>query len=301
MRIAITGASGLLGTAVSVALRERGDTVTRMVRSRDAAAASDAIFWDPATGSLDAEGLTGHDAIVNLAGENIAGIWTDAKKKRIRNSRVGGTRLIAETLASMPRDRRPHVLVSASAVGYYGDRPPDQPLTEESPPGEGFMAEVVQDWEAAADPAREAGVRVVHLRFGPVLDRDALLLQATATATRLGLGATIGDGSQPFPWTTRDEVVRLVLFALDRPDLSGRINAAAPERTTNRSYADTLARVLGRPRVLRIPPFAVRLIGPLGQELLRGAWVVPAKLEAAGYAWLDPSLEPALRRLLRKP
>lgn len=301
MKIAITGASGLLGTAVSAALRERGDAVTRMVRSREAAAAGDAIFWDPATRSVDAAGLAGHDAVINLAGENIAGLWTAAKKQRIRDSRVGGTRLLAETLAALPADRRPAVLVNASGISYFGDRPRDQPMTEASPPGEGFMAELVQDWEAAADPAREAGLRVVHLRFGPVLDRDALLLQATATATRVGLGAVLGDGSQPFPWTTRDEVVRLVLFALDRPDIEGRVNAAAPERTTNRSYADTLARVLGRPRVLRIPALAVRLIGPLGQEMLRGAWVLPAKLDAAGYEWLDPRLEPALRRLLGKP
>lgn len=301
MKIAITGASGLLGSAVSAALRERGDTVTRMARSREASAAGDAIFWDPTTGAVDEAGLAGHDAVVSLAGENIAGLWTPAKKKRIRDSRVGGTRLLAETFAALPPDRRPATLVSASGISYFGDRPSDQPMTEESPPGEGFMAELVQDWEAAADPAREVGVRVVHLRFGPVLDREALLLQATATATRVGLGAVIGDGSQPFPWTTRDEVVRLVLFTLDHAELEGRVNAAAPERTTNRSYADTLARVLRRPRVLRIPAFAVRLIGPLGQEMLGGAWVVPAKLDAAGYEWLDPRLEPALRRLLEKP
>ncbi|HUG42289.1 MAG TPA: TIGR01777 family oxidoreductase [Longimicrobiales bacterium] len=301
MKIAITGASGLLGTAVQAALRERGHAITRVVRSREAARAADAIYWDPAAAELDADGLAGHDAIVNLAGENIAGVWTEAKKARIRRSRVDGTRLLADAIAALPAERRPAVMVNASGVHYFGDRPRDRALTEEDPPGEGFMARLVQDWEAAADPARGAGVRVVHLRFGLVLDPDALLLQATATATRLGLGATFGDGTQPFPWITREDVVRLVVFAIERPALDGPVNAVAPERTTNRDYADTLARVLGRPRVLRIPTFALRMLGDLGRDLTGGAWVVPRKLEGAGYEWRDPRLEPALRRLLDRP
>ena len=300
-KVAITGSSGLLGTAVSEALRKRGDTVTRMVRSRDAAAAPDAIYWDPASGAIDDAGLAGHDAVVNLAGENIAGIWTAAKKERIRESRVAGTRLVAEALARLPEGRRPAVLVSASAIGYFGDRPADEPLTEDAPPGRGFMADVVRDWESAADPARDAGVRVVHLRFGVVLDPHALLLQATAMATRLGLGATIGDGRQVFPWVTRAEVARLVQFALDRDDLEGPLNAAAPERTTNREYADTLARVLGRPRFLRVPEVLFRVLGGLGEEVTGGAWVVPRRLAEAGYEWRDPELEPALERLLTRP
>ena len=300
MKVAITGSSGLVGEAVVRALRDRGDHVTRVVRSREAATAEDALFWDPAEGAIDAEALGDHDAVVGLAGENIAGVWTHAKKARIRNSRVHGTRLLADTLAGLPADHRPGTFVSASGAHYFGDRPADRPLTEDDPPGTGFMAELVRDWEAAADPAREAGVRVVNLRFGVVLHPNALLLQATAAATRLGVGAVLGSGEQGFSWITRDDVVGAILFALDTPGLEGPVNTAAPERTTARDYADTLAKVLGRPRFLRIPSFAVEALGDLGSEvMLAGAWVVPRKLEEAGYGWRDPSLEPALRRLLR--
>lgn len=298
MRVALTGSSGLLGRAVGAELEQRGHRVTRVVRSREAAAAPDALFWDPARGAIDDAALAGHDAVVSLAGENIAGIWTAAKKKRLYDSRVEGTRLLARTLAALPEERRPGVLVCASAIGYYGDRPADQPLQEDAPPGDGFMARLVRAWEAAADAAREAGVRVVHLRFAVVLDPGGLLLQVATTATRLGLGATIGDGRQPFPWITRDEVARLVPYALGRPDLEGPVNAVAPQRTTNREFVDTLARVLGRPRVLRVPRFLFDVLGDLGDELSGGAWVVPKKLQDAGYTWLDPHLEPALRRLL---
>lgn len=302
MNVAITGSSGLLGSAVTAALRERGDRVTRVVRSREAARAEDALFWEPSAGEIDDAALAGHDAVVNLAGENIAGVWTEAKKRRIYRSRVEGTRLLATTLAALSAERRPPVLVSASGAHYFGDRPPGEPMTEDSPPGEGFMADLVRDWEAAGQPARAAGVRTVHLRFGLVLARDALFLQASALATRLGLGATLGDGRQPLPWVTRDDVVGIILFALDHPELSGPVNAAAPESVTGREYADTLARVLGRPRLLRIPAFVLRLLGDLGTDvMLSGARVVPAKLERAGYAWRDPALEPALQRLLDRP
>ena len=326
MRVAVTGSSGLLGSAVTALLRQRGDRVTRVVRSRGAAAEPDAIFWDPEAGdpgattgaaaaasgapaaprtpapvAVDLPGLAGHDAVVGLAGENIAGVWTASKKDRIYGSRVRGTRLMATAIARLPEGDRPGAFVTASAIGYFGDRPPDEPMTEASPPGDGFMARVVRDWEAAADAARDAGVRVVHLRFGVVLDPDALILQALSLATRLGLGATIGDGAQVFPWVTRDDVVALVLFALDTPALEGPVNAAAPERTTNRELADTLARVLGRPRLLRVPKAAFGLLGGLGEEVTGGAWVVPEKLESAGYPWRDPVLEPALRRMLDRP
>ena len=299
MKVAITGSSGMLGQAVAEALRQRGDQVTRVVRSRAEAASEDAFYWDPASGQIDAEALAGHDAVVGLAGESIAGVWTSAKKRRIRDSRVLGTRLMAETLSKLPPDRRPATFVSASGSHYFGDRPPDQPMTEESPPGNGFMADLVRDWEAAADPARAAGVRTVHLRFGVVLARDALLVQATATATRLGLGAVLGNGRQPFPWISREDVVGTILFALDTTSLEGPVNAVAPDRTTGRSYADTLARVLGRPRFLRIPGMAVNALGDLGSEvILAGAWVVPEKLDRTGYPWREPALEPALRRIL---
>lgn len=298
MNIAITGSSGLVGSAVSTHLRAEGHDVTRLVRSRDAAGAADAAYWRPSEGRLDPDALAGHDAVINLAGENIFGLWTGAKKDRIYRSRVDGTRLLAATLAGLPPDRRPGVMINASGKDYYGDRPADEPLTEDASPGEGFLARVVRDWEAAADAAREAGVRVVHLRFGLVIDPDALLLQALGAASRLGLGATLGDGRQPFPWVTLDEIARVMSFVLERDDMEGPINVVEPDVVTNAEFTDTLARVLGRPRFLAVPRFALELLGDLGDTLLAGARVIPDRLEAAGYRWREQALEPTLRRLM---
>jgi uncharacterized protein len=298
MKIAISGASGLIGTGVSRRLEAEGHTITRLVRSRGAARGAGAVYWDPAEGAIDSPGLAGHDALVNLAGENIFAVWTPEKKRRIRRSRVEGTRLLAEALARLPVGDRPAVLVNASAVGYYGARPMAEPVTETSPPGDGFMAQVVRDWEAATSPAAAAGIRVVLLRVAPVMDADAIPIKLLGLATRLGLGATIGSGRQPFPWVTRDEIARVVSFILDRSGLEGAVNVVAPEAVTNREFTDAMARVLGRPRFLQIPTPAVRLLGDLGNEFMGGARVVPARLQDAGYAWRDPELEPALRRIL---
>jgi uncharacterized protein len=298
-RVAVTGASGLVGSAVVKGLERDGHTVTRLVRSRDAARASDALYWNPDRGEIDSAGLAGHGVVVNLAGENIFGLWTAAKKGRIRRSRVDGTRLLASTLADLPASDRPELMVNASAFGIYGNCPPDRPVTEDHPPADTFLAGVVRDWEAATGPAAEAGVRVAMLRFGLVLAPDALLLQGTTLSTRLGLGATLGSGEQPFPWTTRAEIAGVVSFVVGEPALRGPINVAAPDAVTHREFADTVARVLNRPRFLRIPSPVIRLLGQLGDELLRGSRMVPARLGAAGYAWRDPELEPALRRMLR--
>lgn len=300
MNIAITGSSGLVGSALTERLTAGGHTVTRVVRSRESATAPDAIYWKPANGEVDAEGVAAQDVVINLAGENIFGLWTPAKKERIHQSRVAGTRLLAETIGGLDVTRRPRLLINASAIGYYGDRPPDQALTEEAEPGESFMAHVVQDWEAATAPAAEAGVRVALTRFGLVLDPSGVLLRGMTLATRLGLGAKIGDGRRPFPWTTRDEIGRVVEFLLADEEVRGPVNVVAPERVTNETFADTVARVLHRPRVLRVPELALRMVGDLGDEMLTGAWVVPEKLAGAGYEWLDPSLEAALRRLLER-
>lgn len=298
MKIAITGSSGLVGTAVSRRLEGDGHQVTRMVRSRGAAEASDAVFWDPSRKEIDSAGLAGHDAVINLAGENIFGLWTGAKKRRIRESRVEGTRLIAEAIAGLDDTVRPRVLINASAIGYYGDRPPDEPMTEQARPGDRFMSGVTRDWEDATAAAAAAGTRVAMLRSGLVLDPAGLLLQGMTVSTWLGLGAKLGSGRQVFPWVTRDELANLVPFVLARADLSGPINAVAPQKVTNEEFADTVARVLNRPRWLKIPGIVLRMAGDLGDELLTGAWVVPEKLMAAGYPWLDPRLEAALRRLL---
>lgn len=298
MKIAVTGSSGLVGSKLTAELAAAGHSVTRMVRSREAAAAPDAIYWSPSSGEIDVEGLAEHDAVINLAGENIFGIWTEAKKDRIYRSRVEGTRLLVQAIGGLDVTARPEVLVNASAIGYYGDRPPDRPLTEAAQPGDGFMAGVVRDWEAAALSGRDAGVRVVMLRFGLVLDPDGLLLQGMTLSTRFGLGATLGEGTQPFPWTTRDEIVRVAALVLERDDVEGPVNVVAPEVVTNREFADTVADVLNRPRVLKIPTSALALLGDFGRELQTGAWVVPEKLRGAGYEWLDPTLNHALRRLL---
>lgn len=300
MKITITGASGLIGSALTARLADDGHSVTRLVRSREAATAPDASYWNPSEGEIDAGGIAGRDAVINLAGENIFGIWTEAKKARIHQSRVGGTRLLAETIVGLDDKRRPATWLNASAAGYYGDRPPAEPMTEEAPPGDSFMARVVRDWEEAATPAAEVGVRVVTLRFGIVLDPDALLLQGMTASTRLGLGAKLADGSQVFPWTTRDEIVRVVEFVLDREEIRGPVNVVGAEKVTNEELADTVAGVLGRPRALRVPAFAMKMLGEFGQEMLSGVWVVPEKLESAGYDWLDPTLEAALRRMLEK-
>ena len=300
MRVAVTGSSGLIGSGLLPRLRREGHEVTRVVRSREAARAEDAFYWSPDRGEIDADGLAGHDAVVNLAGENIFGIWSKEKKRRIRSSRIDGTRLLAATIADLPEDQRPKVLINASASGYYGDRPHDERLTEESSSGSGFMAEVVRDWEAATQPAREAGVRTVCTRFGVVVHPGGMLLRLASLATRLGLGAKIGRGDQPFPWVTRAEIVELVPFLLERGDIRGPINVVARERVTNEEFVDTLAEVLNRPRLLTIPRPALNLLGELGDELTTSALLVPRVLEEAGYQWRDPELEPALRRMLHK-
>jgi uncharacterized protein len=298
-RVAIAGASGLIGTAVSARLRGLGHEVTRLVRFREPAGAPDALYWRPDRGEIDADRLAGHHVVINLAGENIFGIWTRARKQRIRRSRLEGTSLLANTIASLPEPDRPRLLIMASAVGYYGDRPWDVPLTEDHPPGDTFLARVLVDMEAAAAPASRAGVPVAILRFAPVLDPDAVLLKAIALATRFGLGAALGNGGQPFPWVTRTEIADVVAFVMDRAELEGPVNVVAPENVSNAGFVDCVARVLNRPRFLRVPAPVVRLLGDLGKELLVGQYVVPQRLAAAGYEWRDPALEPALRRMLR--
>lgn len=300
MRIAITGSSGLIGTTVSNRLRADGHAVTRVVRSREVAEAHDALYWKPSTGALDVRGLAGHDAVINLAGENIFGLWTEAKKRRIRDSRVEGTRVLAETIAGLEDAVRPRTLINASAIGYYGDRPADEPMTEDAEPADRFMARVVRDWEAATAPAAAAGVRVVRTRFGLVLDPEGLLLQGMVISTLMGLGAKLGDGRQIFTWVTRDEIANAMAFLLSRDDVSGPVNVVAPDKVSNEAFADTVARVLHRPRFLAIPKPVLKLIGELGDEIAIGAWVVPQELERAGYHWVDPDLEGALRRLLKR-
>jgi hypothetical protein len=298
MHILFSGASGLVGSALSPALVASGHALRRLTRSAAAAGAS-AVEWDPQAGRLDAAALEGIDAAVHLAGENIAaGRWTAAKKRRIRDSRVLGTRLLSETLARLSRP--PRALIVASAVGFYGHRG-EEVLTEDSPPGAGFLAETCCAWEAAADPARQRGVRVVHLRLGVVLSKHGGALAKMLPLFRIGLGGVIGDGRQYVSWIAIPDVVGVVQHALETESLSGPINVVAPEPVTNRELTLALGRVLGRPTLAPVPAVVARLV--LGEmadaALLASTRVLPARLRACGYPFQFSRLEPALRHLLR--
>jgi uncharacterized protein (TIGR01777 family) len=235
---------------------------------------------------------------VHLSGETVAGRWSADKKKRILESRTGSTRLLAETLTGL--EQRPSVLVCASAVGYYGNCG-DEQVTEGSPAGSGFLADVVRQWEAAAEPARAAGMRVVSLRFGVVLSPEGGALQRMLLPFKLGVGGTIGSGDQYMSWVAIDDVVGAVRHALENEQLSGPVNTTAPEPVTNRQFTKTLGRVLGRPTVMRLPGPALRLaLGEFSTEVLNGQRVLPARLTESGYRLHYPQLEGALRHLLEK-
>jgi hypothetical protein len=299
LRVAVTGATGLVGSALVPALRAAGHRVDRVSRRPSAAGSTD-IQWDPARGRLDPRALEGVDAVVHLAGESIAARrWTGSEKERIRRSRVDGTRLLAETLGRLAR--RPQVLLSASAVGYYGDRG-EAPLTEESPPGSGFLAEVCREWEAAADPARAAGIRVVHPRLGVVLAGQGGALPRMALPFRFGAGGVIGSGRQYWSWVEISDLVRVIELCLALDTLAGPVNAVAPAPVTNREFTRVLGRVLGRPTLVPLPALAVRLLlGEMGQALLLdSARVLPQRLERAGFRFRHPDLETALRAALAR-
>lgn len=294
MRIAVTGASGLIGSALVPALRAGGHEVSTLVR-RDARA-PDEIAWDPDAGVLDSAALEGVEAVVHLAGETIGQRWTERARLEIMSSRVEGTRLLAEALASL--DSRPAALVCASGIGYYGDRG-DEELTERSGQGAGFAAEVAAVWEAAAEPARAAGIRVVQLRQGIVLARGGGALQRLLTPFRLGLGGRVGSGRQWWSWISLADVVRAYEHAL-AGDLEGPVNATAPAPATNAELTKALGRALGRPTLLPLPAFAVKLaFGQMGEELLLGSQrALPERLLASGFAFTTPDLDDALAAAL---
>lgn len=304
LRIAVSGATGLLGSALRAFLSTGGHAVFRLVRPGPAPAADD-IPWDPAAGRLEAARLEGLDAVVHLAGENIGnGRWTEARVERILASRVAPTRLLARTLAGLQSP--PRVLVCASAVGWYGDRG-DEALDESSGPGNGFLAEVCRQWEAAAAPAAERGIRVVHLRFGVVLTVAGGALARMLPAFRLGAGGRVGSGRQVLSWVGLDDVLGAMHFAIGREDLAGPVNVTSPEPVTSAEMARTLGKVLRRPAGMPLPAAVVRLLfGEMGRSLLLdGQRVLPRKLLGAGFRFRHPSLEAALRfelgRLERPP
>ncbi len=296
MRIMISGASGLIGQALTCALAANGHQPVALVRR---APREGEVQWNPAE-PLDPAKLAGCDAVVHLAGKNIAGYWTEKFKREVRDSRVQGTLTLANAAAQSCRQTgQPSVFLCASAIGYFGDRG-DELLTEESPPGSGFLSDVTQQWEAATNPARDAGLRVVNLRFGVVLARDGGALPSMLLPFRLGLGGRVGSGQQYWSWVSLDDVVGTILFALEKDNLRGPVNVVSPEPARNQEFVRALGAALHRPTILPLPAFMVRrLMGEMGDTALLGSTrVEPAKLKAAGYAFRHPHLQLALQAAL---
>jgi uncharacterized protein len=298
-RIVVTGASGLVGRRLCAELDAAGAKVIRAVRGavRDPA---HEVHWDPEKYAIDAARLEAVDGVVHLAGENIAGgRWTEAFKRKIRDSRVNGTRLLSEAIAKLAA--KPQAFVCASAIGYYGDRG-DETLSESAAPGNDFLAGVCQEWEEACQPAREAGVRVVNVRIGVVLSPEGGALKKMLTPFKLGVGGKVGGGEQYMSWVAIDDVVGAIAFALANSHVEGPVNLAAPRPVTNYEFTKTLGRVLRRPTIAPMPAFAARLaFGEMADALLLSSTrVTPQRLEAAGYQFRQPELEGALRHLLSK-
>jgi uncharacterized protein (TIGR01777 family) len=292
MRIAITGSRGLIGSSLAPLLRSQGHEVVRIVRGR---AQPDEIGWNPEAGTLDAAALCGVDGVVHLAGAGVGDHrWSASYKRTILSSRVDGTTTLAEALSDLPEP--PAVMVSASAVGYYGSRG-DEVLTEASGPGSGFLVDVCRQWELAATPAVAAGIRVVTLRTGVVLSAAGGALKKQLPPFRLGLGARLGRGNQQFSWITRRDVVAAISFLLRSDGLSGPFNLTAPQPVPNAEFTHELGRALRRPAKLFVPEAALRVV--VGDEmtaefLLASQRAVPERLLAAGFAFADASLPGAL-------
>jgi uncharacterized protein (TIGR01777 family) len=298
VKIAISGASGFVGDALIAFFAERGDTVTRIVRSYGGVPHGEAtVVWHPQQGVIERAGLEGHDVVIHLAGESIAGVWTGVKKRKIRESREQGTSLLARTLAAL--ESPPKLFASASAMGFYGDR--REVVDESSAPGTGFLAEVAQLWEAATQPAEQAGIRTVHMRFGNILHPGGGMLAVLVPLYRLGLGAPFGEGGQAWPWIARDDVVSGIAHLIDHAELHGPVNFVAPETVTNEEFTNALAAAVGRPSFLRVPAFAAKLApGGMSEEmLLGGAPIVPRKLLESGYPFRWPKLREALKAMLQ--
>jgi uncharacterized protein len=299
MRVAISAASGLIGSALAESLAADGTEVLRLVRRQ--ARSADEIGWDPADAShgIDQAALARVDAIVHLSGAPIAaGRWTPARKAEIRASRISSTSILARAIAAA--DPRPVALVCASATGYYGDTG-DRITDESSPRGAGFLADLVRDWEAAADPAREAGIRVTHARSGVVLSPDGGMLGRLLPPFRLGLGAKVGSGRQYFSWISLADEVRAIRYLLATAQAEGAYNLTAPEPVTNADFTRALAAALHRPALLGLPTVALRaVLGEVAGELLGSQRVIPARLVAAGFRFDDPDIATALAHELRQ-
>ena len=297
MKIVVTGSTGMVGSMLVPFLEGHDHQVTRLRRGISDEGTTD-VVWDPAEGILPPSAVQRVDGVVHLSGAGIADRrWTGARKRVLRDSRVQTTRLLCETLAGLSPP--PRVIVVASAVGFYGNRS-DNALDESDGPGHGFLAELTRDWESAADPARECGIRVTHLRTGIVLSSTGGALGKMLPAFKLGLGGMLGSGRQYMSWIALDDLLGVVWQCLADEQLQGPVNAVSPGPVTNREFTKTLGRVLRRPTVFPVPAPAIRLLfGEMGDEaLLSSTRVTPVKLETSGFTFRYPELEGALRHVL---
>lgn len=298
MKILLSGSHGLVGKALTRSLTDDGHEVVRLVR-RERTLGAPEVEWHPEQGRLDAAQLEGIDAAVHLAGENIAsGRWTSEKKRAIRESRVKGTALLSDALARLSKP--PSVFLSASAIGYYGDRG-DELLTEKSAPGKDFLSNVCTDWEAATQPAIEKGIRTVHTRFGIILDPNEGALAKMLPPFRMGIGGRIGDGKQWMSWIALDDVVNGLKFLIEERSTSGPVNFVSPNPVTNAEFTKTLGRALAKPTFFPIPAFGARLVfGEMADALLLASQKVePAVLKGKGYSFSWPTLSAVLIRAIR--
>jgi uncharacterized protein len=295
MRILISGPTGLIGSALIRSAGAAGHTTVPLVRKQGV---HSSIYWDPEAGTIDKASLEGFDAVVHLAGESIAARrWTSAQKARILDSRVKGTSLLASALAQLSRP--PAVLVSSSAIGFYGDCG-DRLLTESSPGGSDFLAHVCREWERATTPASSAGIRVIHLRTGIVLAKAGGALAKMVTPFKLGVGGKIGSGAQYMSWIDLDDEVQVILHCIGNPSLQGPVNSVGPSPVRNAEFVKTLGRALSRPAVFPLPAFVARLaLGEMADALLLSSQrVEPTKLVSSGYTFRHTNLEETLKRIL---
>lgn len=298
MRFLITGSSGFIGSALVETLRSQGEEVVRLLRTQDNLP-DDAIGWDPEREKYNLKDFEHFDAVINLAGENIAsGRWTEEKKRKIHDSRVNGTKALCRCLAKLQDP--PKVLVSASASGYYGNKG-DEVLAEGNQNGAGFLAAVCRDWEAATEPAKKKGIRVVHPRIGMVLAANGGALAKLVTPFKMGLGGVLGSGKQYISWITLDDLLNAILFAIKTESLEGPINVGTPHPVTNEQFTKTLGEVLNRPTVMSVPDFAAKLaFGEMADEvLLSSVRMLPVRLREAGFTFKHPEIKEALREVLK--
>lgn len=302
MKYAVTGSTGLVGRHLTAALARRGADVTRITRpATDKTGLDKTIEWDIQNKRINFAQLEGFDTIIHLAGANISDRrWTKSYKKLIYDSRIDSTKFLTQSILQL--ENPPQLVITASAMGYYGARNPEEELTEDSPPGEGFLAEVCKDWEAAAQPLNDAGIRVVHLRFGVILAKEGGALAKMLPVFKTGLGGPIGSGRQIMSWISVKEIPDIIAHIIANRHLSGPVNVVSPHPVSNLEFTKTLGSVLGRPAFLPVPPFVLRLmLGDMADELLiNGAKIFPDRLHSSGYIFQHAHLKQVLADLLHK-